>query len=52
MCLGAGLVLGLVNGLVVVKLGVSSFITTLGTGTIMLGLTLKISGSTIITGVP
>jgi ribose transport system permease protein len=52
VCLGAGLVLGLVNGLVVVKLGVSSFITTLGTGTIMLGLTLKISGSTIITGVP
>jgi ribose transport system permease protein len=52
VCLGAGLVLGIINALVVVKIGVNSFITTLGTGTILLGLTLEISGSTIISGVP
>lgn len=51
-CLGSGLLLGVVNSLIVVKLGVNSFITTLGTGTVLLGLTLEISGSTIITGVP
>jgi ribose transport system permease protein len=51
-CLGSGLVLGAVNSAVVVKMGVNSFITTLGTGTVLLGLTLEISGSTIISGVP
>jgi ribose transport system permease protein len=52
ICLGSGVLLGVVNSLVVVKVGVNSFITTLGTGTILLGLTLEISGSTIISGVP
>jgi ribose transport system permease protein len=52
ICLASGLVLGVLNSVVVVKLGVNSFIATLGTGTILLGLTLQISGSTIISGVP
>lgn len=52
ICLAAGVALGVINSFVVVKIGVNSFITTLGTGTILLGLTLAISGSTIISGIP
>lgn len=51
-CLFCGLVLGLLHVLLVVKVGINSFITTLGTSSIILGLTLLISDSQIITGVP
>src|ERR1700739_545485 len=42
--MGAGAVVGLVNGLVTVKLQIPSFITTLGTLFIINGFTLTISG--------
>jgi ribose transport system permease protein len=48
---GAAIVIGAVNGLFVVKLGVDSLITTLGTGTFIQGLILWISGSNTISGV-
>ncbi|HEY2716292.1 MAG TPA: ABC transporter permease [Solirubrobacterales bacterium] len=47
----AALVIGCVNGLFVVKLGVDSLITTLGTGTFIQGLVLWISNSNTIGGV-
>lgn len=43
---------GAVNGFFVVRLGVSSFITTLGTGTILTGLTLAVSDQQVISGAP
>jgi ribose transport system permease protein len=50
ICVGA--VVGFVNGLFVVRFGVNAFITTLGTGTVLTGLTLAVSGGQILTGVP
>jgi ribose transport system permease protein len=50
--LGVGVGVGLINALLVVVVGVNSFIATLGAGTVLFGLTLLISGSTIISGVP
>jgi ribose transport system permease protein len=50
-CLAFGLFLGIAHAILVVKVGVSSFIVTLGSGTILLGVTLQISGSTSISGV-
>jgi ribose transport system permease protein len=47
----AAAVIGAVNGLFVVKLGVDSLITTLGTGTFIQGLILWISDSNTISGV-
>jgi ribose transport system permease protein len=48
----AGAFVGLVNGLFIVRFGVNAFITTLGTGTVLTGLTLAVSGGQILTGVP
>jgi ribose transport system permease protein len=50
--LAVGAVVGLVNGLFIVRFGVNAFITTLGTGTVLTGLTLAVSGGQILTGVP
>lgn len=46
-----GAVIGLTNGLFVVHFGVNAFIVTLGTGTILTGLTLWVSGGQILSGV-
>jgi hypothetical protein len=43
---------GCVNALLSVYLGVQSIIITLGTGTLIAGLTLAVSGSVVVTGVP
>jgi ribose transport system permease protein len=47
-----GLAVGLLNGGLVVLLGIDSFIVTLGTGTVLNGITLWISGSNTVSGVP
>lgn len=47
-----GVVVGLVNSLVAVRLGVSSFITTLGMSALLDGLSVKISNSATIPGIP
>ena len=46
VCLLAGIIGGLINGLLVVKLGVNTFIATLGTGGVFLGLANVIFGGT------
>lgn len=43
---------GLLNAFFIVKVGISSMITTLGMGTVITGLTLAISGSQVIAGAP
>jgi len=48
----ACLVIGLVNSFFIVYIGISSLITTLGMGTLILGLTLAISNSAVIAGPP
>ena len=49
----AGLVAGAINGLLTVKLHISSFIATLGTGIVLSGVTLGISnGQVLFTGIP
>jgi ribose transport system permease protein len=51
--LGAGLIVGLVNGLLSEVLGMSSFIATLGTGIVLQGLTDGISGGSVLfKGIP
>lgn len=50
--LAVGLVVGLINGGLVVVLGIDSFIVTLGTGTVLNGITLWISDSNTVSGVP
>jgi ribose transport system permease protein len=47
-----GAVVGFVNGLFVVYVGVNAFIITLGTGTVLTGLTLLVSGGQILSGIP
>lgn len=47
-----GLAVGLLNGGLVVLLGIDSFIVTLGTGTVLNGITLWVSGSNTVSGVP
>lgn len=49
--IGVGVVAGLVNGALVVSLGIDSLIVTLGTSTIMAGIVLWISGSLTISGI-
>ena len=49
--LGAGALVGFVNGLFVMVFGVNSFIVTLGTGTVLQGVVLWISNSETISGV-
>lgn len=44
MVIGAGAAIGLVNGLLVTKLGVNALIATLGTGTVVLGINYIYSG--------
>lgn len=46
--LAVGLAVGFVNGLFVVRFGVNAFIVTLGTSTILAGLTLAVSGGQIV----
>ncbi len=49
----AGVVVGIINGLLTVKLHISSFIATLGTGILLSGVTLGISnGQVLFTGIP
>ncbi|AZZ80370.1 ABC transporter permease [Gordonia alkanivorans] len=50
--LAVGLIVGLINALLVVKVGVDSFITTLGMFTALSGIGYAITGSKIVTGVP
>lgn len=47
-----GALVGVVNSVVVVRLGVSSFITTLGMSALLDGLSVRISGSATIPGIP
>ncbi|MDQ2622124.1 MAG: ABC transporter permease [Actinomycetota bacterium] len=51
LALAATTLIGLINGLIVVKVGIDSFIVTLGSGTILQGLVLWISDARTITGV-
>ena len=48
----ASAIIGLANGLLVVYLGLNSFIVTLAMGTLLAGLATLLSGSTILSGVP
>jgi ribose transport system permease protein len=48
----ASLLVGLLNGFVIVKLGVDAMTTTLGTGTVMLGLSMAISRERPVGGLP
>jgi ribose transport system permease protein len=50
--LAAGCAVGLIHALFVVRIGVSSFIVTLGSGTVLAGLAVKVTGSQIISDVP
>jgi ribose transport system permease protein len=50
--LAIGALIGLINGGLVVILGIDSFIVTLGVGSIVNGITLWISGSNTVSGVP
>lgn len=47
----AGILIGVVNGLLVVRLGVDAIVATLGMGTLLLGLANWVSGSIIQTGI-
>lgn len=47
-----GVLAGVINGVFVVRFGVNAFIVTLGTATILTGLTLAVSGGQILNGVP
>ena len=51
VALAAGLMVGVVNGLITVIFGIESLIVTLGTGTIVAGLTLWISNSNTVSGI-
>lgn len=52
LAFGAGLVVGAVNALLVVYVGIDSFIATLGMSTLLTGISLWAAGSTIISDVP
>jgi len=53
VALAVGASIGLVNGLLMTKVGVNSFIATLGTGTVLLGLTFALNqGLPVSTGIP
>ncbi len=49
---GLSLAVGTINGLLVVKVGIDSFITTLGTMTLLGGLAYAFTNSNVITGLP
>lgn len=44
--------IGAINGFLAVRLGINSFIATLATGTVLTGIALKLTGETIVAGVP
>jgi ribose transport system permease protein len=50
--LGLAVFVGCIHALLVVRIGVSSFIVTLGSGTLLGGLATKVTNSEIITGLP
>jgi ribose transport system permease protein len=50
--LALGLLIGLVNGVLIVKIGVDAFIVTLGMGTVLGGLAYAITGSQVLSGFP
>ncbi|MBK0419805.1 ABC transporter permease [Leucobacter sp. CSA1] len=50
--LGLGAVVGLINALLVVKVGVDSFVTTLGSYSALAGLCYFVTGSSIVSGAP
>jgi ribose transport system permease protein len=50
--LGAGTLAGLVNGLSITRLGVNSFVTTLGSMVVARGIALIMTGGDVITGLP
>ncbi|HVB46666.1 MAG TPA: ABC transporter permease [Streptosporangiaceae bacterium] len=50
--LADGVLIGAINGLFVVRFGVNAFIVTLGTSTVLTGLTLAVSGGQVLNGVP
>jgi ribose transport system permease protein len=52
VALAAGIAVGVVNGAVIVLFGIESLIVTLGTGTVVAGITLWISDSATISGIP
>ncbi len=45
-------IVGLINAFLIVRVGVGAFITTLGTGTILIGIGVKLTNGSPITGVP
>jgi len=51
VAVGTGLLVGAVNGFLVVRLGVDAIVATLGMGTLLLGLASWVSGSIIQTGI-
>src|ERR1700730_8163482 len=51
--LGIGVLVGLVNGVLITKMGISSFIATLGSGTVISGISLYVSGGRLLfSGIP
>ncbi|MFE7243089.1 ABC transporter permease [Streptomyces sp. NPDC057580] len=50
--LGIALIVGAVNALLVVYIGVDSFIATLGTGSVLTGITFALTNTEVVTGVP
>src|SRR6202030_2451988 len=51
--IGLGAVIGLLNGVLVTKVGISSFIATLGSGTVISGISLYVSGGNLLfAGIP
>jgi ribose transport system permease protein len=51
VALGVGVLIGIINGLLVTRVGIDPIIATLGTGTLATGVTLWISASSVISGV-
>lgn len=51
--IGIGALAGLINGILITKVGISSFIATLGTGTVISGIALYLSGGRVLfVGIP
>ena len=52
LTLGAAVLIGLVNGWMVVSIGINAFIATLASSTVLAGLTLYVTNGTILTTIP
>ena len=52
VCVSAGAVIGTINAVLVVHVGINSFIATIGTGTVLGGLTTLLSKATVIPNLP